>query len=45
MSRNPCRVEHDFLGAAQVPREVPYGAQAQRALENFPLLRERQRKS
>ena len=41
MSRNPCRVEHDFLGAVQVPREALYGAQTQRALENFPLAGER----
>ena len=41
MSRNPCRVEHDFLGAVQVPRDALYGAQTQRALDNFPLAGER----
>ena len=41
MSRNPCRVEHDFLGAVQVPRDALYGAQTQRALDNFPLSGER----
>ena len=41
MSRNPCRVEHDFLGAVQVPRDALFGAQTQRALENFPLSGER----
>ena len=41
MSSGPCRVEHDFLGAVQVPREALYGAQTQRALDNFPLSGER----
>lgn len=41
MSRNPCRVEHDFLGAVQVPRDALHGAQTQRALDNFPLSGER----
>lgn len=41
MSPNPCRVEHDFLGAVQVPRDALFGAQTQRALENFPLSGER----
>lgn len=41
MSRNPCRVEHDFLGEVQVPRDALYGAQTQRALGNFPLSGER----
>ena len=41
MSRNPYRVEHDFLGAVQVPRDALYGAQTQRALDNFPLSGER----
>ena len=41
MSRGPCRVEHDFLGEVQVPRKALYGAQTQRALDNFPLAGER----
>jgi len=41
MPRNPFRVEHDFLGAVQVPRDALYGAQTQRALDNFPLSGER----
>ena len=41
MSSGPCRVEHDFLGGVQVPREALYGAQTQRALDNFPLSGER----
>ena len=41
MPPNPCRVEHDFLGAVQVPRDALYGAQTQRALDNFPLSGER----
>jgi len=31
------RVEHDLLGAVNVPVEAAYGAQTQRALQNFPL--------
>ena len=31
------RVEYDLLGAVQVPAVALYGAQTQRALENFPL--------
>ena len=41
MSSGPWREEHDFLGAVQVPREALYGAQTQRALDNFPLSGER----
>ena len=41
MPRNSFRVEHDFLGAVQVPRDALYGAQTQRALDNFPLSGER----
>ena len=37
MPPDPCRVEHDFLGAVQVPGDTLYGAQTQRALDNFPL--------
>ena len=31
------RVETDSLGEVQVPEESYYGAQTQRALENFPI--------
>lgn len=31
------RIESDFLGTVTVPAEALYGAQTQRALENFPL--------
>ena len=41
MPSGPCRVEHDFLGEVQVPRKALYGAQTQRALDNFPLAGER----
>lgn len=41
MSSVPFRVEHDFLGAVQVPLEALYGAQTQRALDNFPVSGER----
>ena len=41
MSSGPWREEHDFLGPVQVPREALYGAQTQRALDNFPLAGER----
>jgi fumarate hydratase class II len=33
----PTRTETDSLGALQVPAEALYGAQTQRAVENFPL--------
>ena len=41
MSSGPWREEHDFLGAVQVPRDALFGAQTQRALDNFPLSGER----
>lgn len=41
MSSGPWREEHDFLGPVQVPREALFGAQTQRALDNFPLSGER----
>ncbi len=41
MPNGPWREEHDFLGPVQVPREALYGAQTQRALDNFPLSGER----
>lgn len=31
------RIEHDSLGEVRVPRDVLYGAQTQRALQNFPI--------
>lgn len=31
------RVEHDSMGEVQVPRWAYYGAQTQRAVENFPI--------
>ena len=33
----PYREEKDAMGAVQVPREAYYGAQTQRAVDNFPL--------
>jgi fumarate hydratase class II len=33
------RVEHDTMGAVQVPASALYGAQTQRAVENFPVSR------
>src|SRR5205807_7649170 len=32
-----CRVEKDFLGELKVPKEAYWGAQTQRAIENFPI--------
>ena len=31
------RVERDSMGEVQVPAEAYYGAQTQRAVENFPI--------
>jgi fumarate hydratase class II len=31
------RIEHDSMGEVRVPRAALYGAQTQRALENFPI--------
>jgi fumarate hydratase class II len=31
------RIEHDSMGEMRVPREALYGAQTQRAVENFPI--------
>ena len=31
------RIEHDSMGEVRVPAEVLYGAQTQRAIENFPI--------
>lgn len=30
------RVEHDSLGALDVPTTAPWGAETQRAIQNFP---------
>lgn len=35
------RMEHDSMGDVQVPRDALYGAQTQRAVENFPISRHR----
>jgi len=35
----PFRTEHDSMGAVQVPASALYGAQTQRAVENFPISR------
>jgi fumarate hydratase class II len=52
-SRTPCllrghnggmsdfRTEHDTMGPVQVPAEALYGAETQRAVENFPISRMR----
>src|SRR5678810_415457 len=38
MARNPAyRVEHDSMGELQVPADALWGAQTQRAVENFPI--------
>ena len=31
------RIEHDFLGDKEVPKEAYYGVQTMRAIENFPI--------
>ncbi len=41
MSSDRWRVERDFLGEVKVPQEALYGAQTQRALNNFPRAGER----
>jgi len=33
----PMRTEHDTMGAVEVPDDAYYGAQTQRAVENFPI--------
>ena len=33
----PYRIEHDTLGEVKVPEQSYYGAQTQRAVENFPI--------
>ena len=37
MSKSPFRTEHDSLGSMQVPADALYGAQTQRAIDNFPI--------
>ncbi|MDQ7075176.1 MAG: class II fumarate hydratase [Gammaproteobacteria bacterium] len=37
MSQVKFRSEHDSMGELQVPKEALYGAQTQRAVENFPI--------
>src|SRR5260370_12912856 len=36
-SRAATRIEHDSLGDVAVPAEALYGAQTQRAVENYPI--------
>ena len=31
------RIEHDSMGEVRVPAQAYYGAQTQRAVENFPI--------
>ena len=35
------RTEYDTMGAVQVPADALYGAETQRAVENFPISRMR----
>ncbi|MBI4465514.1 MAG: class II fumarate hydratase [Acidobacteria bacterium] len=37
MGKDAVRIERDSLGEVQVPAEALYGAQTQRAVENFPI--------
>jgi fumarate hydratase class II len=37
MAYNKIRVEHDSMGAVEVPEQALYGAQTQRAVDNFPI--------
>jgi len=34
---NDYRIEHDTMGEVRVPKDALYGAQTQRAVENFPI--------
>jgi fumarate hydratase class II len=34
---NNFRIEHDSMGELQVPADALYGAQTQRAIDNFPI--------
>ena len=37
MPDNSYRVEHDSMGEVRVPADAQWGAQTQRAIENFPI--------
>jgi len=37
MTKTTFRIEHDSMGELQVPADALYGAQTQRAVENFPI--------
>lgn len=37
MRKEPLRIERDSMGEMQVPADALYGAQTQRAVENFPI--------
>ena len=37
MTESGYRVEHDSMGEVRVPAEALWGAQTQRAVENFPI--------
>lgn len=37
ISKSPYRIEKDSMGPVKVPKEAYYGAQTQRAVENFPV--------
>jgi len=37
MSKQDFRVEKDSMGELQVPQDALYGAQTQRAIDNFPI--------
>ncbi|NLG75321.1 MAG: aspartate ammonia-lyase, partial [Xanthomonadaceae bacterium] len=37
MDKKDFRIEHDSLGELKVPAEALWGAQTQRAIENFPV--------
>ena len=37
MTESGYRIEHDSMGEVRVPIEALWGAQTQRAVENFPI--------
>ena len=37
MTNTNFRIEHDSMGELQVPADALYGAQTQRAVDNFPI--------
>jgi fumarate hydratase, class II len=37
MAANEYRIERDSMGEVRVPKGAYYGAQTQRAVENFPI--------